>query len=262
MSTVAPVSVLDTPELIGAYVAAEILARVRHAETAGRPILIGLPTGRTPQPVYQWMAAILGSHPQPLSHVTLVMMDEYVREGTDGFEYARAPGVPSCHAYTDAEIIGPMNAVLPAAQQIPEGSVWFPDPRDPGAYDVRIRDAGGIDFFLLASGASDGHVAFNPPGTALDSRTRVIRLSEATRRDNLRTFPALGTLEQVPTHGVSVGLGTIADAREVMMLAWGEGKRETVRRMRAAHGFELDWPATVVHACQRATVLVDRDAAG
>jgi glucosamine-6-phosphate deaminase len=140
-------------------------------------------------------------------------------------------------------------------------SVWFPDPVDPSAYDRRIADAGGIDFFLLASGASDGHVAFNPPGSPRESRTRIIQLPESTRRDNLQTFPAFGTLAAVPTHGISVGIDTIAAAKEAVMVLWGKSKAESLRRIEATQGYDSAWPATVIHECTRAEILIDRDTA-
>ena len=207
------------------------------------------------------MAAALMREPRSLAHVTLVMMDEYLLETADGYAYAMAAGAPSCHAFTRDEILGPLNAALPQGFRVGQEQVWFPDPRDPAAYDGRIAAAGGIDFFLIASGAGDGHVAFNPPGSALDSRSRIVALSEQTRRDNLVTFPGLGTLDNVPRFGVSVGIATIVEARDAVMVAWGAGKRETVRRMIEASQYEPDWPATLVHECAATELLVDRAAA-
>ena len=230
---------------------------IEQAARESRPFLLGLPTGRTPQPVYAAMARQLAASPQSLAHVTLVMMDEYLVAQADGFAYAVTDGAPSCHAYTRTEIVGRLNASLLPALQLSDAQVWFPDPHDPASYDERIHAGGGIDFFLLASGASDGHVAFNPPGSARDSRTRIVPLSEQTRRDNLATFPALGTLEQVPRFGVSVGIATIANARAAVMVAWGEGKRATVARMRAATHYEADWPATLIHECAAAELVID-----
>jgi glucosamine-6-phosphate deaminase len=140
-------------------------------------------------------------------------------------------------------------------------SIWFPDPRDPVAYDARIAEAGGIDFFILASGASDGHVAFNPPGSPRDSRTRIIQLSEETRQDNLQTFPSFGALANVPSHGISVGIDTIASAKESAMIVWGSGKRLTLTRIKRAERYEADWPATVIHECAVGEILADKDAA-
>ncbi|MCC7054425.1 MAG: 6-phosphogluconolactonase [Gemmatimonadaceae bacterium] len=257
-----PFRVLDTPQQIGTLVAGRILAGIAEAAREGRRYLLGLPTGRTPRPVYAAMAAQLARTPQSLAHVTLVMMDEYLVEEDGGYAYALEPGAPSCHEFTRTEIVDQLNAALPGAgAHLREASVWYPDPRDPADYDAQIEAAGGIDFFLLASGASDGHVAFNPPGSARDSRSRVVELSEETRRDNLLTFPALGTLADVPRYGVTVGIATIADAREAVMVAWGKGKQETVQWMRATSTYEPGWPATVIHECRRAGLLVDRAAA-
>ncbi|MBK7834271.1 MAG: hypothetical protein IPJ56_18365 [Gemmatimonadetes bacterium] len=132
-----------------------------------------------------------------------------------------------------------------------------PADREPVGVRCAHRGRGGIDCFVLASGASDGHVAFNPPGSPRDSRTRIIPLSEETRRDNLQTFPSFGTLETVPHHGVSVGVATIAASREAIMLAMGVGKRLTVSRMRAADCYQADWPATLIHDVATAQIVVD-----
>ncbi len=257
-----PLRIFDTPDQVGVHVADRILDAVGTAERLHRRFLLGLPTGRTPRPIYRAMASRLATTPQSLSHVTLIMMDEYLLETPAGFVFAMAEGAPSCHAFTKVEIVGPLNAALPPHHQLQAGNVWFPDPRDPAAYDDQIASAGGIDFFLVASGAGDGHVAFNPPGSTIDSRSRIITLGEQTRRDNLQTFPALGTLDNVPRYGVSVGVSTIIAAREAVMVAWGEGKRETVSRMRAASGYDASWPATLIHECATAEIVVDRDAAG
>jgi glucosamine-6-phosphate deaminase len=189
------------------------------------------------------------------------MMDEYLAEGKHGLEYASDDKPWSCHHFVREEIAGPLNEGLTPANRIGGESIWFPDPEDPEAYDNRIANAGGIDFFILASGASDGHVAFNPPGSARDSRTRVIQLSEETRRDNLQTFPAFGSLDDVPKHGISVGIGTIASAREAVMVVWGAGKRATLSRMLTAERYQPDWPATVIHECAVREIWGDTDAA-
>ena len=145
-----------------------------------------------------------------------------------------------------------------AATPIPPTSVWFPDPSDLPAYRRRLEDAGGVDLFIVASGASDGHVAFVRPGTPLDSDTSIIELAETTRRDNMATFPDFRSLDEVPTHGVSVGLGTIRDlSRSVRLVLLGSGKRTAAGRVLAATDFEPDWPATFIHRCRDARILID-----
>jgi glucosamine-6-phosphate deaminase len=157
--------VLDSPEAIGEDVASGILDRAGRARAAGRPFLLGCPTGRTPRPIYAAMAKRAAALGQDMSHVVLVMMDEYLVPGVDGLSYA-SPNAPwSCHHFARAVITDVLNAELPPVKRLRDDHVWFPDPRDPEEYETRIVDAGGIDYFLLASGASDGHVAFNPPGS-------------------------------------------------------------------------------------------------
>ena len=242
---------------MGDAVAERVLKRVERAHLTSARFLLGCPTGRTPRPVFAAMARRLAESQQDLSHVVLVMMDEYLVPGDGALEYASAAHPWSCHHYAQVEIAGRLNDALPPTHRIASESIWFPDPADPPAYDARIAAAGGVDLFILASGASDGHVAFNPPGSPRDSRTRIIALSDETRRDNLQTFPAFGTLSAVPHHGISVGIATIAAAREALMLVWGAGKRTTLARMRRAQGYEPDWPATVIHDCPGGEILAD-----
>lgn len=231
-----PVTVLPTPEAIGEHLAERVLSRLTDQR-----FLLGCPTGRTPRPFYEALA-----RRQPdLSRVVFVMMDEYLVGG----QYATRH---SCHDFVERYIREPLG--------VGEEAVWFPDPRDPEAYDARIADAGGIDFFFLASGVSDGHVAFNPPGTPRDSRTRIVALSDETRRDNLKTFPDFGSLENVPRQGVSVGIDTIVRAREAVMVLWGESKRLSLQRITAASHYDPAWPATVIHECARREIVCDRSA--
>jgi glucosamine-6-phosphate deaminase len=207
------------------------------------------------------MARRLAETRQDLSHLVLVMMDEYLVPDDGQLTYA-SPNEPwSCHHFARVEIAEPLNAGLPPAYRVRDESIWFPDVREPAAYDARIAGAGGIDFFMLASGASDGHVAFNPPGSPRDSRTRIIPLSEETRRDNLITFPAFGALSAVPHFGISVGIDTIAAAKEAVMIVWGVGKRLTLARMLKAERYQPDWPATVIHECAAREIVSDADAA-
>ena len=251
-----------TPHEVGEAVGTRLLGAIASAHVERRRFLLGCPTGRTPKPIFGWMARRLAERPQTLAHVTLVMMDEYLVQGAHGLEWASAAKPWSCHHFAEHDIAGPLNASLPDEWRIAPDAAWFPDPRDPAEYDARIERAGGIDLFLLASGASDGHVAFNPPGSPRDSRTRIIPLSEETRRDNLQTFPPFGTLEQVPHHGVSVGIDTITRARSAIMVVLGAGKRLTTQRMLAATGYEPDWPATLIHECAGGEIIADAGAAG
>jgi glucosamine-6-phosphate deaminase len=228
----AEVRVLPTPEAIGEALADEIVAR--HDATSG-PFLLGCPGGRSLRTTY----AALAERPR-LGRLVVVMMDEYVGAPPDAHY--------SCARFAREEIAGPLG--------VPEERVWLPD----DDYDARIDDAGGIELFLLASGASDGHVAFLPPGSPADGRTSVVELAESTRRDNLATFPRFASLDEVPKHGISVGLATISAARSLRLVLHGAGKRAAAARLLAADGFDPTWPATVVHAHGDAVIYLDEEA--
>jgi glucosamine-6-phosphate deaminase len=193
--------------------------------------------------------------------VTLVMMDDYLLPCGEGLALCPETAHYSCRRAAREEIVGVINRGLPEGRRLAAGAVWFPDPAHPGAYDARLAAAGGIDLFITASGASDGHVAFNGPGSALDSASRVVALAASTRRDNLRTFPRFQGLDEVPAHGVTIGLGTIRSlAREVLLLVCGAGKRDAVRRLAGCRGFDPQWPASFIFRCRRPRILLDQEA--
>jgi glucosamine-6-phosphate deaminase len=197
-----------------------------------------------------------------LAHVVIVMMDDYLIERRGGFDHVDAESHFSCRRFARDEIVAVLNGTLPAARRITPDRVWFPDPKNPAAYDDRIAASGGIDFFILASGAGDGHVAFNPQGSARDSRSRIVPLAEQTRRDNMKTFPDFTSLDQVPGHGVTVGIDTIArHSKAAAMVLWGADKAHAFQRISAAPDYDPDWPATVIAACRNGELLADRDAA-
>jgi glucosamine-6-phosphate deaminase len=208
---------------------AEDLGRTLAGEiVAAQPRLLGCPGGRSLLTTYR--------HLPELPETTMVMMDEYLPVPPTSAHF-------SCRGFAERE--------LPRAREI-----WMPDPDDPPAYDDRIAAAGGIDLFLLASGASDGHVAMLGPGAPRDGRTSVVPLAESTRRDNLATFPEFHSLGEVPTQGISVGLGTIADARALRMVIHGEDKRGAIERLLSYESFDPEWPASIVHDHDDAEILI------
>ncbi|HEY1367820.1 MAG TPA: 6-phosphogluconolactonase [Gaiellaceae bacterium] len=238
----AELRVFADPDELGVVLAGEVAVLVAGIDE--RPFLLGCPGGRSLRSTYRALAA----HRDALRGVTVVMMDEYVEDGR-----AAPPDAHySCRRFALEEIAAPLG--------IPDEDVWLPDPDDPASYDERIAAAGGIQLFLLASGASDGHVAFLPPGSPLEGRTSVVPLADSTRRDNLATFPDFRSLDEVPRHGVSVGLATIRDARRVRLVLHGGGKRDAAARLLALERFDPSWPASVVYECADAQILVDRAA--
>ncbi|WP_076259145.1 6-phosphogluconolactonase [Intrasporangium flavum] len=254
-------TVLPDAEAVAEVVAATVLERL--ASSGEGDFLLGCPGGRTAEPTYRALARKVAEGAD-VSRLVVVMMDEYVVPDADGVPRPVDPDLSySCRGFAERQILGPLADAARAAGTVAPTRVWVPDPADPQAYDERIEAAGGIDLFLLASGASDGHIAFNQPGTDRGARSHVTELGEATRRDNMSTFPELTRLDLVPTHGVTVGVDTIAaQSREVVMIVCGDHKREAFERIVAAESYEPDWPATIAVECKNPVLVADRAAAG
>lgn len=252
--------ILPDRDAIGSAVADVIVARV--AAKGGASFLLGCPSGRTAVPVYRALAQRVAEGAD-VSNLVIVMMDDYVRPDADGvFRVVDPRESYSCLGFAQREILAPLGAAAAASGVAAATELWTADPADPAAYDQRIAEAGGIDLFLLASGDSDGHVAFNQPGTPRDAKTHIVELGEATRRDNMDTFPEFTDLAMVPLHGVTVGIDTIAaQSAEVIMILCGENKREAYRRLVDADAYDPQWPATIVTECRRPRFLVDEAAA-
>jgi glucosamine-6-phosphate deaminase len=257
-------TVFDGPEAVGRALAALIADRIAAAG-AGRSFLLGCPSGRSPWTTYVSLAREVAARRLDLTGLVIVMMDEYVeRDQATGQMRRIDPAAPhSCLRFGQAEIVDRLNEAVGPSRGISPDHYWVPDPAVPGDYDRRIGDHGGVDLFILASGAGDGHVAFNPPGTAPDAATRVVRLAEQTRRDNLETFPSFGEdLDRVPRYGVTVGVGTIREqSKQVVMVAHGELKAPAVRRVALADSYQPGWPATILADCANPLLFVDAAAA-
>lgn len=123
-------------------------------------------------------------------------------------------------------------------------------------YEARIREAGGLDLQILGIG-SDGHIGFNEPGSSLASRTRIKTLTERTRSDNA---PFFATPDEVPFHVITMGVGTIMEAREICLLAFGENKADAVAG--AVEGpVTASLPASILQLHPVAKVFADESAA-
>jgi len=258
-------TVFDGPEVLGHALATLIAERLAEAAEAGRPFLLGCPSGRSPQSTYTALAREVTARDADLSGLVIVMMDEYVeRDQHTGAMHRIDPSAPhSCVRFGQVEIVDQLNAAAGPGRGISPDRYWVPDPAAPQEYDAMIADHGGIDLFIVASGAGDGHVAFNPPGSGRDTGTRVVRLAEQTRQDNLNTFPSFGReIERVPHYGVTVGVATIREqSKQVVMVAHGEAKARAVRRVAEADSYRPEWPATVLTECARPLLFVDEAAA-
>jgi len=213
--------------------------------TRPRPVL-GVATGSSPLSVYAELARRHVDEGLSFAHATAFLLDEYV-------------GLPVDHPERYATVIG---RDLASKVDLPVSAVHSPDglatdlPEACRRYEEAITAAGGVDLQLLGIG-TDGHVAFNEPTSSLASRTRIKTLTEQTRRDNSRFFG--DDLDAVPHHVLTQGLGTIMQARHIVMLATGPTKAEAVRQM-VEGPVSARWPATVLQLHPHVSVLVDPDA--
>ncbi|WP_029150466.1 glucosamine-6-phosphate deaminase [Microbacterium indicum] len=234
----AEVVIVRDQEEAGRLAAAAIARRLAVTEN---PVL-GVATGSTPESTYRALAAA----GQRLTGVTAFALDEYV-------------GLPAGHpesyrAVLERELVAPLGMdpdMLRTPDASPEGL------HDTGErYEAAIREAGGVDVQILGIG-TDGHIGFNEPGSSLASRTRIKTLTQQTREDNARFFDSV---DDVPIHCVTQGLGTIRDARHLVLLAFGEGKAEAVAA--AVEGpVSSGVPGSLIQLHPSVTVLVD-EAAG
>lgn len=234
----AEVVIVRTPDEAGALAADRIAALVARQPDAA----LGLATGSTPLPVW----AALRGRGIDLSRVRGFALDEYL---------GLPPGHPeSYRAVIEREVVEPLG-LDPALVRVP-GDDGGPVAGAGARYEQAIRAAGGVDLQILGIGRT-GHIGFNEPGSSLASRTRVKTLTDATRADNARFFPSV---DDVPRHCLTQGLGTILEARELVLLAFGEAKADAVAG--AVEGpVSASLPGSVIQLHPEVTVLVDEAAA-
>jgi glucosamine-6-phosphate deaminase len=232
---------LVSPAEVASLAADTIEAAVR----ADPACVLGLATGSSPLPTYAELVERHRAGRGPAyDAVQVFLLDEYV-------------GLPPGHPQSYRETIA---RELTDALGIPAGHVHGPDPTDVQAagpaYEQALADAGGVELQVLGIG-SDGHLAFNEPGSSLASSTRIKTLTDQTRRDNARFF---GSVDDVPKHVLTQGLGTILRARHLLLVATGAGKADAVAA--AVEGpLTASCPASVLQLHPRATVLLDPAAA-
>lgn len=234
------VVIVESPEAV-AELAAGIVARVVHTTTS--PV-IGLATGSSPLPTY---ARLIDLHRDGLSFrgVRAVTLDEYVGLPVGHHESYRAVIRREFVDHVDLDDADLHSPDVDAAD-IADACA---------AYDRRVVEL-GVDVQILGIGG-DGHLGFNEPGSSLVSRTRIKSLTEQTREDNARFF---ASLDEVPRHVVTQGLGTICEARHLVLIATGESKAAPVAA--AVEGpVRALCPASVMQLHPHVTVLVDEAAA-
>lgn len=237
------VIIADSPD-DGARVAADaITALYRRRPDA----VLGVATGSTPVAVYKELARRVSSGALSLARARAFMLDEYVGLGRDH---------PQCYRNVIQRDFVARVDIDPEAVSGPDGSAQDLSAACAG-YENAIAEAGGIDLQLLGIG-TDGHIAFNEPGSSLASRTRIKTLTAQTRADNARFFDA--DVEAVPQHCLTQGIGTILDARHLLLVANGRHKAEAVHQL-VEGPVSAMWPATALQLHQHVTVVLDPPAA-
>jgi len=202
----------------GAAIAAEIAGLIRSRADTGRRCVLGLATGSTPLGVYTELIRLHREAGLSFANVVTFNLDEY---------WPMSPRAKQSYARFMRERLFDHVDIDPANIHIPDGTITRDaSPAYCEAYERAIRREGGMDLQLLGIGRT-GHIGFNEPGAAGDSRTRIVRLDSLTRFDAAASF---GDISRVPRRAITMGVGTILDARRVRLLAFGERKASIVAR--------------------------------
>jgi glucosamine-6-phosphate deaminase len=213
-----PVTVYDQPAEASRAVAREIADLVTSRAAVGKPTVLGLATGSTPVGVYDELIRLHREEGVSFRSVVTFNLDEYWPMQPDALQ--------SYHRFMREHLFDHLDIPVEAIH-IPDGML----PRSEilaacGRYEELIREAGGIDLQILGIGRT-GHIGFNEPGSTAESRTRLITLDSVTRGDAASDF--FGE-RNVPRQAITMGVGTILDARRVILLAFGEHKAPIVRK--------------------------------
>jgi glucosamine-6-phosphate deaminase len=237
------VVILQDANEIGGIAADAITALLRRRPAA----VLGLATGSSPVAIYDELARRCDVGLISFGQARGFTLDEYV-------------GLPADHPQRYHNVI---DQVFVSKVDFAPGAVRGPDglaadiPIACAGYEAAIYDAGGVDVQILGIG-TDGHIAFNEPGSSLGSRTRIKTLTMQTRMDNARFFG--DDVDAVPTHCLTQGLATIMEARHLILVATGRRKAEAVHQLVEGPISAL-WPATILQLHPHATVLLDEAAA-
>lgn len=217
-----------------------------HRIIARPTSVIGLATGGTMEAVYDKLIVALSDRNAPVDDLVTFNLDEY---------WGLPPGhSASYRSYMNARLFDP--AGIPQVRtNLPDGDATDPI-AESNAYEQKIKDAGGIDIQLLGIG-QNGHIGFNEPTSSLASRTRLKTLTESTRKANQQYFDGA---EATPKYAITMGIGTILDAEECLLLATGASKAEAAFKM-IEGPLGAHCPASALQLHPRATIVLDAAAA-
>jgi len=280
-------SVFSNAEEAGEAAAEKLLRLIQEKQKEKKsPVVLGLATGSSPVPFYNAFKRLVAKRQIDLSDVVTFNLDEYMglprshphSYYSEMFRNLFAPllyseinqqgirignihipnGSALLESDLDAKELRDLENAFPGRQQgIPlpfEEQLWISGKRSE-EYEETIRRLGPIDLLVLGIGAN-GHIAFQEPGASFDSKTGVVALSEQTRKDNARFFKSV---EEVPTHAISMGIGTILQADEILLIATGAHKATAIRR--ALHDpVSPDFPATALRLHKNVSFFLDEPA--
>ncbi|MCG5644780.1 MAG: glucosamine-6-phosphate deaminase [Flavobacteriaceae bacterium] len=243
-----PTQIYETALEASAYVAREIIALVKSRQKAGKKAVLGLATGSTPIKVYEYLVKAHLEEGLSFANVVCFNLDEYLPMDPN-----------SIHSYVRF-----MKEHLFDHLDIPEDQIHIPngliEKEEMKAYcaiyESKIEAVGGIDIQILGIGRT-GHIGFNEPGSSLKSKTRMVRLDRMTMLDAASDF--FGK-ENVPSKAITMGVGTIMNAKRVILMAWGEGKASIIRQ--AVEGpIKESIPATFLQQHENCHFIIDQAAA-
>jgi glucosamine-6-phosphate deaminase len=232
---------------VGDWAATYIIDKIKQAKPSKEnPFVLGLPTGSSPLPVYREFISRHKAGDISFKNVITFNMDEYVglpENHSESYHYFMFSNLFN-HIDIPEENINILNG---NAKDLEKECI---------DYEKRIVQAGGIDLFLGGIGP-DGHIAFNEPGSSLTSRTRIKTLSYDTILANSRFFD--GDMKKVPTQALTVGVGTVMDAKEVLIVITGYNKARAVREV-VEGGISHMWTVSMLQMHQKAIFVCDEPA--
>jgi glucosamine-6-phosphate deaminase len=243
-----PVTVYKNQQVASKIVAQRIASIIKQKQKQGNFAVLGLATGATPVGVYAELVRMHKEENLSFQNVITFNLDEY---------YPMQPQAVQSY-------VSFMNDNLFAHVDIQKNNIHIPDgtlPKDQIAsfcleYERKIESLGGLDLQILGIGRT-GHIGFNEPGSAPNSGTRLVTLDDLTRRDAARDF---GGKQNVPTKAITMGIGTIFKAREIILMAWS-GKKAPIVKKAVEGEISSEVPATYLQLSQNVEFILDEDAA-
>ena len=233
-------------ETLSKWVAYYMAAKINKANpSASKPYVLGLPTGSSPIGTYKELVKLYKEDKVSFKNVVTFNMDEYVGIAEDHPE--------SYHYFMHHHLFDNID-IDPKNVNILDGNAADLQ-EECDNYEQKIKDVGGIDLFLGGIGP-DGHIAFNEPGSSLSSRTRIKTLTYDTILANSRFFD--NDVDKVPKTALTVGVGTVMDARELLIIISGYGKARALQKV-VEEGVNHMWTVSMLQLHRRGIIVCDDD---